>query len=117
MEGMCLPVGAGKTDPHKVCTDAGASSCGKNGLCDGAGACALYPATTMCLAASCINNNAKSAVHPARHCDGKGACVTATDVDCTPYRCDTTTTACFTSCTSAALQCAAHHPCANNMCQ
>jgi len=113
MEGMCLPVGSGKADPHKMCADAGATSCGKNGLCDGAGACALYPATTVCAAGSCKN----AVLHPTHHCDGKGACVTPTDVDCTPYRCDPTATACFTTCTVTAIQCATRHPCANGTCQ
>jgi hypothetical protein len=112
MEGTCLPVAAGKTDPHKVCTDAGASSCGHNGLCDGAGACAVYPATTVCAAGSCR----VATLTPARHCDGKGACAPATTVDCTPFRCDATTTACFTSCMSN-TQCAQHHPCPNGTCQ
>jgi hypothetical protein len=94
-EGMCLPVPAGKLDPRKVCVDQGATTCGRNGLCDGAGACALYPATTVCAAASCNNRY----VRPERHCDGKGACATVTDVDCMPYRCNPTTTTCNTMCT------------------
>jgi hypothetical protein len=94
-EGMCLPVAAGKIDPHKMCADAGAASCGRNGLCDGMGACALYPTTAVCVAGSC---NARF-LRATRHCDGKGVCATAADVDCQPYRCDAATTACFTACT------------------
>jgi hypothetical protein len=111
-EGMCLPVAVGKADPHNVCKDAGATTCGKNGLCDGAGACALYPVTTMCAAGSCN----RATVRPAHHCDGKGVCATPTNVDCTPYKCDPTTTACFTACTGGA-QCAAGHACAAPVCQ
>jgi hypothetical protein len=94
-EGMCLPVPAGKVDPRNVCKDAGIATCGKNGLCDGMGGCQVYPTTAVCAAASCNTRFVK----PERHCDGKGACVAAADVDCQPYRCDPTTTACFKSCT------------------
>jgi hypothetical protein len=99
-------------DPHAVCKDAGAASCGKNGLCDGAGACALYPTTTACAAGSCKN---ATLTNPKR-CDGKGACVAVSPTDCTPYRCDPATTACFTSCTLP-LQCASRRPCVNSACQ
>ena len=112
MEGMCLPVGVGKPDPHNLCKDAGAATCGRNGLCDGASGCALYAAATTCAAGSCKN----ATLHPARHCDGKGVCAVPADVDCTPYRCDTATTACFTSCTIAALQCTTRR-CTANVCQ
>jgi hypothetical protein len=101
-EGMCLPVPAGKADPRKVCTDQGATMCQKNGLCDGKGACQLYPDTTVCGAASCNSRF----VRPAKHCDGKGACASVADVDCQPYRCDPMATACFKSCTDNS-QCAA----------
>jgi len=113
MEGSCSPVGVGKADPHGACKDAGATTCGRNGLCDGAGVCALYPATTTCAAGSCKN----ATLHPAHHCDGKGACAIPTDVDCTPFRCNPTTTACYTTCAIGALQCAGRHVCANAVCQ
>ncbi|HVU52600.1 MAG TPA: hypothetical protein VHL80_18095, partial [Polyangia bacterium] len=113
LEGMCLPVAPGKPDPRKLCVDAGAASCGKNGLCDGAGACSLYPATTMCATASCN----KSTLHPARHCDGKGVCVAAMDTDCMTYRCDPTALACFTSCTPGGGQCAMRSLCVNSVCR
>jgi len=113
MEGMCLPVGMGKPDPRKLCVDGGASSCGKNGLCDGAGACQLYPATTMCASASCN----KATLHSARHCNGTGLCVAATDTDCMAYRCDPATLACFTSCTVIGGQCAMRFGCSNGVCK
>jgi hypothetical protein len=113
LEGMCLPVAANKPDPHKMCVDGGAATCGRNGLCDGAGACQLYPATTLCAAASCN----KALIHPARHCDGKGSCTIVNDVDCTPYRCDPTATVCFATCTAAGGQCAMRHMCVGTMCQ
>jgi hypothetical protein len=112
--GTCLPVAQGKADPHAMCTDAGAASCAKNGLCDGAGACSLYPTTTVCGAGSCKN----ATLHQPRRCDGKGACATAVDVDCTPFRCDPTATACFTSCSGGLdLQCAVHQQCVGGVCR
>jgi hypothetical protein len=111
-EGMCLPVGAGKADPHATCKDAGATTCGRNGLCDGAGACALYPTTAVCAAGSCKG----ATLHNARKCDGRGVCQAATDTDCLSYRCDPTTTACFTSCV-VTLQCAPKHLCAMGVCR
>jgi hypothetical protein len=113
--GMCLPVPAGKADPHSVCKDAGAATCMANGLCDGAGACALYPAATPCGAGSCTKNS--TTLHPAQQCDGKGSCVAPADVNCTPFRCNPMTTACFTSCQFAGLQCAPRHNCMNMICQ
>jgi hypothetical protein len=107
MEGMCLPVAAGTPDPRKMCVDAGAPSCGKNGLCDGAGVCALYPSTTMCAPASCN----KSTLKPAHLCDGKGACVGPADVNCGAYRCDSMTTTCFKICTATGGQCSPGYSC------
>jgi hypothetical protein len=103
---MCLPVGTGKADPHAICKDAGATTCGRNGLCDGAGACAVYPTTTVCAAGSCKG----STLHNARKCDGKGVCAPATDTDCLTYRCDPSTTTCFTSCVLS-VQCAQKSAC------
>jgi hypothetical protein len=100
--GMCRPVAAQKPDPHAVCKDGGAAACGQSGLCNGAGACAVYAAGTVCLAGTC---NGRMVRNP-RRCDGKGACVTAADIDCLPYRCNPATTACFTSCTTD-LMCSA----------
>ena len=50
--GTCanIPVGA---DPRNDCPDEGATSCGRNGYCDGTGACAVYAAGTICRAQSC----------------------------------------------------------------
>jgi hypothetical protein len=111
-EGMCLPVPAMKLDPRKVCLDQGANTCGRNGLCDGAGGCVTYPATTVCAAASCSGRNLK----PVRHCDGKGMCVAVNDVDCMPYRCDATTTACLTTCSGNSDCSTSPRRCMNGMC-
>jgi hypothetical protein len=111
-EGMCLNVPENKADPHRVCTDAGAASCGKNGLCNGAGACQLYPATTVCLAGSCKNT---TKLAPTRHCDGNGTCVVASDTTCTPFRCNAAVGACFKSCSDPS-SCAPGYQCQNAIC-
>lgn len=45
--GTCSPIPSG-TDPDDECEDEGAETCGKNGFCNGAGACELYAAGTVC---------------------------------------------------------------------
>jgi len=48
--GFCDPVPVAQ-DPDDDCADQGAASCGLNGSCSGARACALYPAGATCAAA------------------------------------------------------------------
>jgi hypothetical protein len=110
--GTCRPVAAAKPDPHGVCVATSASSCGQSGLCNGAGACALFGTGTVCAAGTC---NGRFLRGP-KHCDGKGACVAVADVDCVDYRCDPETTACFTTCTLN-RQCAPGRSCFQNSCQ
>src|SRR5260370_13170283 len=52
-KGRCAAVPALAPDPHGACADAGATSCGTDGKCDGNGACHRYVAGTMCAAGSC----------------------------------------------------------------
>src|SRR5262249_2532280 len=67
--GTCTNVPVG-VDPRNDCPDDGAASCGRDGFCDGTGACALYAAGTICRAQSC----AASTVSHAARCDGAGTC-------------------------------------------
>lgn len=69
-DGVCGPV-AQATDPDDDCSDEGATSCGQNGLCDGGGGCALYPADTQCSDSSCSGG---VRTLPST-CDGSGNCV------------------------------------------
>jgi hypothetical protein len=98
-EGKCVAVPAGKVDPHGVCKDMGVAGCKTDGLCDGMGGCALYPSGAVCKAPVCGGRGLQL-----RRCDGLGTCRDAT-VDCTPFRCNPLTSACFDSCTSTILQC------------
>jgi len=54
-DGVCGPEKAG-SDRHDGCADDGAA-CGKNGLCDGAGACQSYPVSTGCAPLACTKNS------------------------------------------------------------
>jgi hypothetical protein len=60
-------------DMHGSCMDLHPTQCQANGLCDGNGACALYPSGTACSMATCMDSNDKKV--PADTCDGNGMCV------------------------------------------
>lgn len=97
-EGHCTVALAG-TDPHQNCEPDAVATCGKDGLCDGAGACRLYAAGTTCGAAACTAGHQSFA--PA--CDGNGTCAPTGGVDCYPYTCNGAV--CGTSCTPPAAGC------------
>ena len=82
-KGRCAAVPALAVDPHGACADTGASSCGTDGKCDGAGACHRYAAGTMCAAATC----AGSTQSLPRTCNGSGTCLAAATQSCAPYQC------------------------------
>ncbi len=109
-EGHCVDAVAG-TDPHQQCDADPVASCGKDGLCDGKGGCERYAAGTVCGTASCAGGSVTYA--PA--CDGNGSCVTAPAVSCAPYTCGSAT-ACATSCTPPANDCAPPAVCNNGSC-
>jgi hypothetical protein len=80
-DGICDNVFAG-LDPHDNCPDEDAQNlCGRDGTCNGNGACRLYPASKPCSAAHCVGDVVQS-----QHCSGLGACVTDA-MDCAPYAC------------------------------
>jgi len=91
--GQCVDVPAGAPDPRKTCTDEGKASCGGNGVCDGRGACQLYPVGTECGAAGC----AQGAYTATPTCNQAGQCVAPPSRTCSPYACNGP--ACFSSCT------------------
>jgi hypothetical protein len=88
--GRCSPVAAGP-DPAGLCADQGSMSCGTNGLCDGAGKCALHVGNS-CAAPGCSG----SKLLGASTCDGAGNCTPTSTTDCTPYAC--AAGACNTGC-------------------
>jgi len=107
-DGACGSVAAG-TDPDNECTDQGAATCGTNGVCDGAGACAKYAAGTTCVAAFCNG----STLNKADTCNASNMCVDGGAVSCAPYTCKNA--ACLASC-AADTDCDALHYCAMSVC-
>jgi hypothetical protein len=106
--GTCISVPAG-TDPLGQCSDAGATSCGQNGFCDGTGGCQKYAAGTACAAATCTG----SSDTPAASCNGTGTCVIPAASSCSPYVCGAG--ACKTTCATTA-DCVSPNLCTAGVC-
>ena len=81
-DGVCGPALAG-SNPHFDCFDDGVDTCGQTGICDGVGACELYPAGSTCDPAYCQGNFANHA----DLCDGMGTCVPQGSTLCDPGLC------------------------------
>jgi hypothetical protein len=96
-------------DPLAQCADAGATTCGVDGFCNGSGACRKYAAGTSCAAASCTG----STLTAAAACDGNGACATPAQTSCAPYLCGTA--ACKTTCATTA-DCVSPSTCTTGTC-
>lgn len=110
-DGACGPIKNG-TDPDNECAGQPPATCGQNGQCNGAGACAKYPAGTECAAGACNGTSQTSA----SQCDGMGTCVAGMQSQCVQgYGCDGNK--CATSCTTNS-QCAPGYECdpANQWC-
>lgn len=105
LDGVCEALSSG-IDPDNECPTTSPSSCGTTGTCDGAGACAFYPASTQCAPASCIGTT----LSPADSCNGMGACVDAGSMSCNGFICNPTADACLSSCIGDA-DCAAGNYC------
>jgi hypothetical protein len=92
--GACTVAAAG-TDSRNDCAAQPAASCGTTGVCDGAGACSVYPASTPCDSTPACNGTG-TAVIMSRVCDGIGACVVDTVHDCQGFLCSSAS--CRTTC-------------------
>jgi hypothetical protein len=104
-EGTCSPVAAGQ-DPLNQCAAQTRGSCGRDGACNGAGACRLWASGTVCAAAGCQGDS----VVTARTCDGSGTCSLPVTTSCGSYSCNPSTGRCYTSC-SMNSQCASGLSC------
>jgi hypothetical protein len=67
--GTCTLVPEG-TDPYDQCDQSPASSCQRDGVCDGRGACRLWAAGTECAPPICTGTTERSNLT----CDGHGGC-------------------------------------------
>jgi hypothetical protein len=112
--GACTMVPAGEVPRRSECPADPAQSCGLDGKCDGNGACSKYPVGMECSPAACTADG--HGVMTAARCDGMGRCVpSTTSTPCDPYLCDSSTSRCFTGCTTVA-ECAAPNPCNAGKC-
>jgi MYXO-CTERM domain-containing protein len=95
--GTCAAIVAA-TDPYQECADTGAGSCGTNGLCDGAGACAKYAPGTPCTNSACVTPS----IAPVESaCDATGTCSPTSTLACAVgFQCQAG--ACSSTCTSNA---------------
>jgi len=107
--GTCANIPSGQ-DPNGDCTDQGAASCQKTGVCNGSGACRLYPAGTQCAPASCASGTTLTA---ADTCNGSGTCVDNGTQNCSPYICSGSS--CKTSCGSS-TDCVPGYYCSGTTC-
>jgi hypothetical protein len=107
-EGFCMPADVG-TNPRGACLDLGAAKCGRNGTCDGAGACDNYPAGTICKDATCGLDGAVLA----SRCN-MGMCEPGGVKDCSPYVCGSAGD-CLTEC-SEPKHCVNPNPCVAGLC-
>ena len=112
--GTCTTVSADAAPPtgHGSCTATPMSACGDNGMCDGKGACQLWPLNTVCAASTC--DNTQNTFTSSRVCDGKGTCQAATTLSCAPFDCKDATQ-CNATCTSNS-DCSSGNVCNNGSC-
>jgi hypothetical protein len=96
-DGVCKAVPAGM-NPDGECHDQGMTSCKSTGVCDGAGACAVYPKGTACGGAACTMGSLTTAAM----CDGKGTCVPQSPSACPGNFACADATTCKTTCASDA---------------
>ena len=106
--GTCTAIADG-VDPAGECPAQPASTCGRQGACNGRGACRLHPLGTPCGSQTCSG----STETPTPTCNGAGACQPGVTRTCPGTLCSGT--ACATSCTTAA-QCQPGHKCVRNTC-
>jgi len=110
--GTCSNVANGTApSPATQCPATVATSCGLDGMCNGAGACRFWASGTQCVAGTCVG----STLTPARTCDGAGICRSVTSALCDPYQCGSAT-ACKTTCTSTATDCVSPNSCVSMSC-
>jgi hypothetical protein len=111
--GTCTNVPHGSADPRGGCAVTAQSSCGSDGTCNGAAACAKWAPGTSCRSAVCSADGASSTA--AGSCDGAGSCPAGVVTSCGAYRCNVGTGLCRTNCVGPA-DCAAEKSCVAGSC-
>lgn len=112
-EGTCTKVPGGQSPHHLSCPLDAMTTCMHNGLCDGMGACQLWPNTTVCKDSSC--DSGTNMFTPQSTCDGAGMCKTPAAITCAPYLCKDTKV-CYASCTATPGQCSSPNSCTMMSC-
>ena len=79
--GHCSYIAVNRADPD--CNGEDATTCGRTGLCDGAGRCTLFSENTVCESSNCSG----LLENTPRTCDGRGTCRDSQLVDCAPFLC------------------------------
>ncbi len=82
--GRCTPAPAGVKDPHGICREEAAETCGETGTCNGVGGCTRFPTGSVCRPPTCSG----AALVPASVCDEAGSCVPGAAITCAPFVCD-----------------------------
>jgi hypothetical protein len=110
--GTCSGVPDHEPDPQGKCVASPPATCGTTGLCSKS-TCAFDDPGLNCKTAVCAT---QMSLTPASTCDGKGACVTPSNLSCGTFNC--VDGACKTGCTPAteAQDCAPPNSCMNNTC-
>jgi hypothetical protein len=99
--GTCVPVTRGGTPVHGACAQQAGSTCGTNGLCDGAGQCQLHDDATICREAAC--DKGSNMLLPEGRCDGRGSCaIAAGGFSCAPFMCHPNGKTCADGCSAPA---------------
>lgn len=83
-DGVCGPVLDGY-DPHDACDAEPASTCGRDGTCNGEGSCRRHPAGS-----ACDDDTKCQGDYVIGHvCDGRGTCIETppAGIPCAPYAC------------------------------
>jgi hypothetical protein len=107
--GSCQNLAANAQPRSSGCPAESATTCGRTGRCDGAGACQLQTAGTVCAAGTCAAGMETSAAT----CNGAGVCLPGAPRPCGYFGCLGDT--CHTSCTTDD-QCAATAFCQDRAC-
>jgi hypothetical protein len=113
--GICSNVGIGLAPVGtRTCNAQAASSCGRDGMCDGLGNCRNWSSGTVCGAGTCELASGNF-TNPST-CDGAGTCNSNGGGNCAPYKCQDATQ-CFSICTgSDSSPCSGTNTCTNGSC-